>query len=91
MVRVALAPIAPNPARSGDPLHIAFGLDRSAAVSLELHDLAGRRIAARAAERLDPGSRAIDWAPGSLHAGLYWLTVRVDAARLGTRSLVVLR
>src|SRR5205085_5210096 len=54
-VRVGLAPIAPNPARSGDPLHIAFGLDRAAAVSFELHDLAGRRVASRAAERLDPG------------------------------------
>jgi hypothetical protein len=88
---LALAPIWPNPARPGDGLRVAFGLPRAAAVSLELHDLAGRRVAARAAAPMTAGPQSIAWSVPNLGPGLYWLTVRIDGGRIGTRSVVILR
>src|SRR5262249_34838453 len=88
---LALAPVWPNPARAGDNLRVEFGLARGAAVSVELHDLAGRRVAARTAEATPAGRRSIAWSVPNLGPGLYWLIVRADGARIGTRSLVILR
>ncbi len=89
--RVALAPVAPNPARMGAPLRVVFELARAAAVTIEVHDVAGGRVAERALGRLGPGPHTLDWAPAVSRAGVYWLSVRTDGARLGTRSAVFVR
>ena len=88
---VALAPIVPNPTRLGGRVRVEFELARAAGVTLELHDLVGRRVAGRALGHLDAGNRSFDWAPAAPRAGVYWLTVRADGVRLGTRPAVFMR
>jgi hypothetical protein len=88
---VALSPVWPNPARSGDDLRVECTLAREGAIALELHDLVGRRVAFRSLARVSPGPHAISWAVPDLAPGHYWLTVRSDGQRMGTRSVVILR
>ena len=88
---VALGSVAPNPARVGASLRAPFELPRAAGTSFELHDVAGRLVAARALGRLGAGPHTLVWAPAAPRAGLYWLTLRADGARLGARAVVLAR
>jgi len=88
---VALAPVWPNPARPGDDLRIVFASTRDGEIALELHDLAGRRAASRSLELMPAGRQRLSWSVGDLSPGLYWLTVRSDGQRIGTRAVVILR
>ena len=89
--RVALGPIEPNPARLGQSVRASFALAEAADVTLELHDVAGRLLAARSLGRLPAGPGSFDWAPALARPGLYWLSARADGRSLGARSLVVIR
>jgi hypothetical protein len=89
--RVALAPPWPNPIRLGAPVRVSFALAEAADVTLELHDVAGRLLAARALGRLPAGPGSFDWAPALARPGLYWLSARADGRSLAARSLVVIR
>jgi hypothetical protein len=86
---VALAPIAPNPARLGGSLRVAFELAGAADATVELHDLAGRRIAEQSLGALPAGPHAFDWQPVAPRVGLYWLMVRAGDARIGARPVVL--
>ncbi len=85
-----LEPPYPNPWAAG-ALTVSFALPRAATVALELHDVAGRRVAARAREAVAAGTHVRGWDPGPLAPGLYWLTLRADGARVASRALVVAR
>ncbi len=87
---VALAPPAPNPARAGERIALSFRLEAPGEVAFALHDVAGRRVAERAAERFDAGPHGVGWAPGTLAPGVYQLVLRVDGRRLTGRTLVVI-
>lgn len=83
--------LSPNP-RAGDrPLRIRITIDHEADLSLSLHDLTGRRVAQRTEGLRGPGVHPIEWNPGSLRPGLYWLAVEEGGRRLATRAWVVLR
>lgn len=90
-VRIGPERVAPNPARLDEVLHVAFDLDRTSEVVLELHDVSGRVIAARGAEERPDGPTALEWAPAPPRAGLYWLTVRAAGRRIGSRAVVFVR
>jgi hypothetical protein len=87
--RVALQPLAPNPLRLGEAIRVRFTLERAAGVAVELHDAAGRLVAERAWGDFALGARELHWAPAVARPGLYWLTVRADGAKLGTRAAVL--
>ena len=86
-----LQALAPNPSRLGDPLLVRFSLARTADVVLELHDAAGRTVARRAWSGVGAGDQTLEWAPTLARPGLYWLSVRADGVRLGSRPAVVVR
>ena len=88
---VALSPVAPNPARLGASLHVAFELAATSEATIELHDVAGRRVAERSIGALPAGPHALEWSPAAPRAGLYWLAVRAGGARLGARPVVLTR
>jgi hypothetical protein len=60
---LSLAAPIPTPSRAGR-LGIRFTLPREGAASVELLDVAGRRVAARDLGRLPAGQHALDWALG---------------------------
>ena len=67
----ALDPVRPNPSRGGT-LAVCFTLASAAAASLELLDVAGRRIAAHEVGSLGAGRHALDLGEGlRLAPGLY--------------------
>ena len=74
-----------------DPLGLVGG--RRGGVTLELHDLLGRRMATLVDDRrVEPGTHTYDWTPrsGAVSSGTYMLRLRArDATR--TRRLVVVR
>jgi hypothetical protein len=86
-----LSPVRPNPARVGDDLRVEFTLACEAEATLELHDLVGRRVAARTLARMPAGRQGVTWAAPNLSPGLYWLTVRSDGERIGSRAVIILR
>ena len=90
-VRVGIGAVSPNPARRGETVHASFALAEAADVTLELHDVAGRLLAARGFGRLPAGPGALDWAPAPPRPGVFWLLVRADGRPLGARALVVIR
>lgn len=86
--RVAFAPPAPNPSR-GD-VKLAFALPRAAGVSLEIFDVAGRRVRTLARGAAAAGEHAHRWdgrdAGGrAVGAGLYLARLVVDGETLSRR------
>jgi hypothetical protein len=72
----ALEPVRPNPSRGG-ALNARFTLASAAAASLELLDIAGRRIATREVGSLGAGRHTLDLGQGQhLAPGLYLVSLR---------------
>ncbi len=86
---IALAEIRPNPAERLPA--IVYSLASWSPASLELIDVAGRRVLARDLGSPGPGAHETALIPGaSPGAGVYWLRLRQDG-RTATRSLVLTR
>jgi predicted lipoprotein with Yx(FWY)xxD motif len=85
----ALDPVRPNPTRGG-PLTVRFALASDAAASLELHDVAGRRITSREVGSLGPGQHSLDLGAGHrLAPGLYLVRLRRGTDVRVTRAVVL--
>lgn len=84
-------PPAPNPRRGTSAVLLDFTLPAPDVVAIEVLDVQGRRVAARAPERLAGGRHRLSWAPPLLAHGSY--RIRVSAARAGVavRPWTVLR
>jgi hypothetical protein len=79
----------PNPA--GQDVLVAFTLGRRAPATLELFDLAGRRVLAERLAEAEAGEHALRLGlPPALRAGIYWLALRQGGA-VSTRRLTVMR
>jgi hypothetical protein len=85
----ALDPVRPNPTRSG-ALTVRFALSGGTAASLELLDMAGRRIASREADSFDLGQHSLDLGAGHrLAPGLYLVRLRQGTDVRVTRAVVL--
>ena len=85
----ALDPMRPNPTRAS-ALTVRFTLANAAAASLELLDVAGRRIAAREVGSLGAGPHALDLGEGRrLAPGLYLVCLRQGTNTRVTRVAVL--
>jgi hypothetical protein len=85
----ALEPVRPNPSRGG-ALTVRFTLPSAAPASIELLDVAGRRIAAPEVGSLGTGRHALDLGQGQqLAPGLYLVRLRQGANTRVTRVAVL--
>ena len=85
----ALEPVRPNPARGG-ALTVRFTLAGPAAASLELLDVAGRRLVTRVVGSLGAGRHTADLGLGqALAPGLYWVRLRQGTDSRLTRVAVL--
>jgi hypothetical protein len=87
---LALAGAWPNPA--SQRLAIAFSLPNGAPATLEVLDVAGRRVVTREVGSLGPGAHVLDLSSeaAALHAGVY--TIRLSqAGRTRTGKLTMVR
>lgn len=75
--RLRLAPPWPNPYRpAAQALHLRLWVEEPGPVRLELIDPGGRLAAGRELESVPGGVRDLEWSPGPLAAGVYFLRVR---------------
>jgi len=85
----ALDPVRPNPSRGG-ALTVRFTLASAAAASLELLDVAGRRIGAREVGSLGAGRHALDLGEGRRFApGLYLVRLTQGTSSRATKVMVL--
>jgi hypothetical protein len=85
---LALAGMVPNPAR-GD-LMISFSLPASGGGSLDLYDVAGRRVRSRDLATLGPGRHTIDLAAGApVPPGFYLVRLEYAGRILTARGTVI--
>jgi len=85
---LALAGLTPNPAVGG--LKVAFSLTTGEPATLELVDVAGRRVAHREVGALGPGAHVLDLTGESRPpAGVYWIRLTQGARRLVTRGVIL--
>ena len=85
---LALAGLRPNPATGGD-LTIAFTLPDASQATLELLDVAGRRVESRAVGALGPGRHTVRLdEERSIAAGVYWVRLSHPGRVLTTRGVV---
>jgi len=75
---------------------MAFALPRAARVDAEMVDVIGRRVRALAGDRFEPGEHVLEWnghdAGGNhVHAGVYFMRVRLDGREVARRRVVVVR
>jgi hypothetical protein len=88
-VAFALDPVRPNPTRGG-VLTVHFTLPTDAPASLELLDVAGRRIATREVGSLGAGPHTLDLIQGKrLAPGLYLVRLTQGANTRTTRVAVL--
>jgi hypothetical protein len=80
--------VRPNPARSD--VAVSWFLPRSGRIQLSVYDVAGRKIDTLVDRDLGPGFHEFSWKPGSVQAGVYYLTIRVGS-RIAKKSVVWMR
>ena len=85
---LALIGARPNPAHGS--LRIAFALPSAAPATLELIDIAGRRVARRDVASLGPGHHELALGDPRLKAGLYFLRL-TQAGQVLTARVVLMR
>jgi hypothetical protein len=90
VVALSLDPVRPNPAR-GSTLTVHFTLPTGTAASLELHDVAGRRIATREVGSLGSGQHTLDLSAGQHLAPGVYLVRLTQGANTRTTRVAVLR
>jgi hypothetical protein len=73
-------------ARGSSALEVAFTLPGSAPASLDLIDVSGRRVAARAVGALGPGTHTVTLEGGSLAPGIYFVRLRQGNQRAVARA-----
>jgi len=83
----ALVSVSPNPAV--DLMTVTFNLPSAEPAALALFDVAGRGVLRRELGSLGPGSHRIDFAPGSVPAGLYFLNLMQAGHTVSTRIALV--
>jgi hypothetical protein len=84
---LALLGVAPNPS-AGRELRVSFMLPDAAPATLELFDVAGRRVASAAVEGLVPGAHAVSLSP-KLAPGVYSLALTQGSRRVVRRVAIV--
>jgi hypothetical protein len=85
----ALAGASPNPART-DRMLVSFTLSTNEPATLELIDIAGRRITEEAVGTLGPGRHSVDLAAGRrLAPGLYLIRLTQSTHRAISRATVL--
>jgi hypothetical protein len=86
---LALSPVHPNPSRGG-ALTVDFTLPSAVTASLELLDVAGRRITTRDVGTLGAGHHVLSVGDGSrLAPGLYLVRLRQGASARVSRAVVL--
>ena len=87
---LAITAVRPNPTSEGGA-EVSFALASSSAATLEVLDVAGRRVEAHDLARLGQGNHTLRiGARASLAPGHYWVRIRQDG-RSVTRSATVIR
>jgi hypothetical protein len=85
---LALRASGANPTRG--PLRAAFTLPAAAPATLELVDLAGRRLVAQEVGSLGVGSHVVELTPARpLVPGIYWMRLTQGGRRLTAKAVVV--
>jgi hypothetical protein len=87
-LKLALAGVRPNPARGGI-LRVAFTLPSRERATLELLDIAGRRVASREVGALGPGPQELTLEKPRLEAGLYFLRLTQGREVVNARAVVM--
>lgn len=87
----AISLTSSNPVLLGRSIVFALRLNRATDFDLELYDVAGRRVASRPVQRLGAGRSRLEWQPGDVMAGMYFLRVRFDGKPVLTKRLAFLR
>jgi hypothetical protein len=88
-LELALRGTRPNPA-GGGPIMVSFTLPGSAPATLEVLDLAGRRLASRAVGGLGPGTHELRLSEAeSFPGGVYLMRLRQGAKEVVSRAVVV--
>jgi len=89
--RVALEPVAPNPANG--PARLRLVVAQAGPVRLAVHDIAGREVAVLFDGHLDEGPHEFVWEGGAggnrAPAGVYFAELRARADRLVQRFVLV--
>jgi len=85
---LALAGAHPNPARGG-VLRVAFALPSRQRATLELLDIAGRRVSSREVGSLGPGPHELTLEKSGLKAGLYFLRLTQGGEVVNARVVVM--
>lgn len=88
-VRISLSPPWPNPRVGTGSAHFRLGLDRAGAIELGLFDVTGRRLATRTEMFAEPGAYVLEWDPGPLAPGVYYVRLESRTEIAGTRWVVV--
>jgi hypothetical protein len=80
-----------SPMRDDATLRLRLTLDRDESVTLEAFDVSGRRVAARAPERMSAGTRdlALPIAPG--RGGFFVVRARDGSGRMASARVIVVR
>jgi hypothetical protein len=89
--RLELAPLVPNPIRSGGAMVVEFSLPVPDEVRLDVLDLQGRRVASRPSNAYDAGRHRLSWTPPDLANGSYVVRLTSRLAGSAVQRWSVLR
>lgn len=79
-----------NPLSIHGTLLFSLRFARPALLSLDLFDVSGRRVASRTPERMAAGERSVQWRPGRVVPGMYFVRAGIDGRTLLNHRIVLL-
>lgn len=83
---------SPNPRTSSTPTTFSFRLPGGETVRLDLYDIRGRLVARRSAELFSAtGRQSIEWNPGELPTGIYFVRLSTGSGSSANAKWVVMR
>ena len=78
---------SPNPVTG--PTSVGFSVPFAGAVSLSVYDVSGRMVETVFTGSVEGGNHSVQWAPGTISSGMYFLKLDTPAGSATTRAMVI--
>jgi hypothetical protein len=84
-----ISKVIPNPAHTGEDVHVEFSLGNSEEVTLTVSDLLGKTLKSIKTDKLNAGFNIVTFNTANLKAGIYFYTISAGNFKSSKKFTVI--